>query len=205
MDRSTTYPPPILPSIHTFAAATSQTNAWDNSDAYQSLDPTNEKAHDPSIVYASTPYQHQSIQLTSSNSQSGQQHQQQQSHSGYAPPYSSPSISVGASANFNSSTAIGTQSNTSVINNGPDKSASINTPLTTSYPPMSSPRLAYTRTLVGPLSANACRLQDEHRKPGIFFLFQDLSVRTEGVLSNHMCINSADQDFFSYRFKVLSD
>jgi hypothetical protein len=30
------------------------------------------------------------------------------------------------------------------------------------------------------LSANACRLLDEHRKPGIFFLFQDLSVRTEG-------------------------
>jgi hypothetical protein len=35
--------------------------------------------------------------------------------------------------------------------------------------------------LVGPLAANACRLLDEHRKPGIFFLFQDLSVRTEGV------------------------
>jgi hypothetical protein len=43
------------------------------------------------------------------------------------------------------------------------------------------PRHAYTRTLVGPLSANACRLMDEHRKPGIFFLFQDLSVRTEGL------------------------
>lgn len=39
----------------------------------------------------------------------------------------------------------------------------------------------YTRTLVGPLSANACRLLDEHRKEGIFFLFQDLSVRTEGL------------------------
>ena len=43
------------------------------------------------------------------------------------------------------------------------------------------PRHSYTRTLVGPLSANACRLMDEHRKPGIFFLFQDLSVRTEGL------------------------
>lgn len=42
-------------------------------------------------------------------------------------------------------------------------------------------RQTYTRTLVGPLSANACRLKDEHRKPGIFFLFQDLSVRTEGT------------------------
>ena len=41
----------------------------------------------------------------------------------------------------------------------------------------------YTRTLVGPLSANACRLLDEHRKEGIFFLFQDLSVRTEGLFT----------------------
>jgi len=45
-------------------------------------------------------------------------------------------------------------------------------------PPL--PRHTYTRTLVGPLSANACRLQDEHRKLGVFFLFQDLSIRTEG-------------------------
>ena len=43
------------------------------------------------------------------------------------------------------------------------------------------PGHAYTRTLVGPLSANACRLLDEHRKPGVFFLFQDLSIRTEGM------------------------
>ena len=42
------------------------------------------------------------------------------------------------------------------------------------------PRHVYTRTLVGPLSSNACRLLDEHQMPGIFFLFQDLSVRTEG-------------------------
>lgn len=47
-------------------------------------------------------------------------------------------------------------------------------------PALPLPRHTYTRTLVGPLSANACRLLDEHRKPGIFFLFQDLSVRTEG-------------------------
>ncbi|KAF8559175.1 hypothetical protein OG21DRAFT_1503634 [Imleria badia] len=43
------------------------------------------------------------------------------------------------------------------------------------------PRHVYTRTLVGPLSCNACRLLDEHQIPGIFFLFQDLSVRTEGT------------------------
>ncbi|EMD40482.1 hypothetical protein CERSUDRAFT_70843 [Gelatoporia subvermispora B] len=46
-------------------------------------------------------------------------------------------------------------------------------------PPL--PRHTYTRTLVGPLCSNACRLLDEHRKPGIFFLFQDLSIRTEGT------------------------
>ncbi|KAF8138355.1 velvet factor [Boletus edulis] len=53
-----------------------------------------------------------------------------------------------------------------------------------SSPPASSPPLTrhvYTRTLVGPLSCNACRLLDEHQIPGIFFLFQDLSVRTEGT------------------------
>ncbi|EIW82278.1 hypothetical protein CONPUDRAFT_72552 [Coniophora puteana RWD-64-598 SS2] len=54
------------------------------------------------------------------------------------------------------------------------------------YPPQSptpppanispSARHTYTRTLVGPLSANACRLVDDQHKPGIFFLFQDLSV-----------------------------
>ncbi|KIK67767.1 hypothetical protein GYMLUDRAFT_36542 [Collybiopsis luxurians FD-317 M1] len=47
-------------------------------------------------------------------------------------------------------------------------------------PSIALPRHTYTRTLVGPLSANATRLLDEHRKPGVFFLFQDLSVRTEG-------------------------
>lgn len=44
------------------------------------------------------------------------------------------------------------------------------------------PRHTYTRTLVGPLCANASKLSDEHRKPGIFFLFQDLSIRTEGTI-----------------------
>jgi hypothetical protein len=48
------------------------------------------------------------------------------------------------------------------------------------------PGHVYTRTLVGPLSANACRLLDEHRKPGVFFLFQDLSIRTEGT-NNAFC------------------
>lgn len=57
----------------------------------------------------------------------------------------------------------------------------------------------YTRTLVGPLSANACRLLDEHRKEGIFFLFQDLSVRTEGlstVPSFVSCIHLVEKTVF---------
>jgi len=69
--------------------------------------------------------------------------------------------------------------------NTPD-TPSTSAPLMTSYPPMKSSRSTYTRALVGPLSANATRLQDEHRKPGIFFLFQDLSVRTEGTFRLRM-------------------
>jgi len=55
-----------------------------------------------------------------------------------------------------------------------------------SPPPVTIPRHTYTRTLVGPLCANACRLKDEHRQLGIFFLFQDLSVRTEGAFRLRM-------------------
>lgn len=55
------------------------------------------------------------------------------------------------------------------------------------------PRHTYTRTLVGPLSANAQRLQDEHRKPAIFFLFQDLSIRTEGTFRLRMRLMSVGE------------
>lgn len=187
VDRSTTYPPPILPSIHTFAAVSSQPTAWENSDGYHhGIDPNDSKTHEPNAVYASTPYghpqqhpQHQSIQLSSSTSQ-------QPPHPGYAPPYApaptTTTVPNGANFSTNSNTtAVNTQSNGNNDSRNGSANATANAPVTTSYPPMPSPRLAYTRTLVGPLSANACRLQDEHRKPGIFFLFQDLSVRTEGM------------------------
>lgn len=59
----------------------------------------------------------------------------------------------------------------------PSNTSSASSPHASS-PPL--PRHVYTRTVVGPLSCNACRLLDEHQIPGIFFLFQDLSVRTEG-------------------------
>jgi hypothetical protein len=61
-----------------------------------------------------------------------------------------------------------------------DEQASSSSSLTTAAN-IPLPGHVYTRTLVGPLSANACRLLDEHRKPGVFFLFQDLSIRTEGM------------------------
>lgn len=41
-------------------------------------------------------------------------------------------------------------------------------------------QVGFTRTLVGPLSANAQSLVDDQQRPGIFFIFQDLSIRTEG-------------------------
>ncbi len=44
----------------------------------------------------------------------------------------------------------------------------------------------YARTLIGPLAAGAQTLNDNNNEPGIFFLFQDLSVRTEGVFRLRM-------------------
>jgi len=38
----------------------------------------------------------------------------------------------------------------------------------------------YTRNLIGSLSASAFQLKDLQGKPGIWFILQDLSVRTEG-------------------------
>lgn len=168
VDRSTTYPPPILPSIHTFAAATSGPHSWNGADNYHAVgDAKAQLGHDANSVFASSPYaQHQAIQISTSHSQ----------HSGYAPPYTAsvtPTPST-SGANFGHTPGSHSFSNNS------------NMPWTAGYPPMTSPRLAYTRTLVGPLSSNACRLQDEHRKPGIFFLFQDLSVRTEGTFRLRM-------------------
>ena len=40
--------------------------------------------------------------------------------------------------------------------------------------------------LLGPTVANAFKLHDEKDRLGIFFVFQDLSVRTEGTLASYM-------------------
>ena len=37
-----------------------------------------------------------------------------------------------------------------------------------------------TRSLMGAVISNTYQLNDEHDRPGIFFIFQDLSVRVEG-------------------------
>lgn len=39
----------------------------------------------------------------------------------------------------------------------------------------------FTRNLIGSLSASAFRLTDPDNKIGVWFILQDLSVRTEGI------------------------
>ncbi|KIW01374.1 uncharacterized protein PV09_07142 [Verruconis gallopava] len=44
----------------------------------------------------------------------------------------------------------------------------------------------YTRNLIGSLAVNAAKLNDDKNKVGLWFVLQDLSVRTEGVFRLHM-------------------
>ena len=44
----------------------------------------------------------------------------------------------------------------------------------------SQPQGMFTRNLIGSLAASAFRLVDTEDKDGIWFVLQDLSVRTEG-------------------------
>lgn len=46
---------------------------------------------------------------------------------------------------------------------------------------MTPPQGMFTRNLIGSLSASAFRLNDPDEKNGIWFILQDLSVRTEGT------------------------
>jgi hypothetical protein len=49
-------------------------------------------------------------------------------------------------------------------------------------PPVSGgPGGMFTRNLIGSLSASAFRLTDPDNKIGVWFILQDLSVRTEGT------------------------
>jgi hypothetical protein len=47
-------------------------------------------------------------------------------------------------------------------------------------PPAQHANAMYTRNLIGSLTVNAARLNDNEGKPGYWFVLQDLSVRTEG-------------------------
>ncbi|KAJ6515562.1 velvet factor [Mycena sanguinolenta] len=172
-DRNTTYPPPILPSIHSFGRASSVSSPvaepWATPDSEPTYRPWNAEGGpgsaggwgEPSTRYAqdgpgystspapSTPQQQYDPALYS-NAPSPYSHPPQPAPQSYF----TPSNSTGSNNNYAQSTPSATAAN---------------------------PRNTYTRTLVGPLSSNGYRLLDEHRKPGIFFLFQDLSVRTEGT------------------------
>ncbi|KAI8056535.1 velvet factor-domain-containing protein [Gilbertella persicaria] len=54
---------------------------------------------------------------------------------------------------------------------------------------------APTRSLMGAVVSNAYQLTDHHNQPGIFFIFQDLSVRVEGRFSlKFMFINLSAGD-----------
>ncbi|RDB20057.1 Velvet complex subunit B [Hypsizygus marmoreus] len=180
VDRNTTFPPPILPSIHSFGRNPSNSGpeswqpetdtevlpyrAWGTDTAYQPIDNTFSNAQvDPALRGANSDGRDNSAWA-----QTERYHQD-----GHPPPIDTSLYSPAAytqqppppppyySSNF-----------APTVQAAPPPSSASSIPL---------PRHTYTRTLVGPLSANACRLLDEHRKPGIFFLFQDLSVRTEGT------------------------
>ena len=54
-------------------------------------------------------------------------------------------------------------------------------PAVTPVQPISATQGMYTRNLIGSLSASAFRLTDPDNKIGVWFILQDLSVRTEGT------------------------
>ncbi|KDR83999.1 hypothetical protein GALMADRAFT_236561 [Galerina marginata CBS 339.88] len=180
IDRSTSFPPPILPSIHSFGRTTSTASAdawqsetepeilpyraWNTDTAYAPVD----HHVDPALRTPSSNNDNRdpSGWSQSSNYNSATNPEAEQNVYGHAPYHQGQHA---AYAQYPQPAAPGSPAPTHAPAAGP--------PL---------PRHTYTRTLVGPLSANACRLLDEHRKPGIFFLFQDLSVRTEGTFRLRM-------------------
>jgi len=157
---------PSAPTVPTTDAPQHDHPSVDSSNTFPSpiANPPHESNSHGGSIYASQPYGHihQSIQLPT-----------------HLPP---PPVPYGALHNSMGPPTTPNSSNEKNSYSTPSTPA----PLITSYPPKQSSRSTYTRTLVGPLSANATRLKDEHRKLGIFFLFQDLSVRTEGTFRLRM-------------------
>ncbi|KAK7062024.1 velvet complex subunit B [Favolaschia claudopus] len=180
VDRNTTYPPPILPSIHSFGR-TSSSNPSSSPVATES--PWNAPA-DSEPTYR--PWGSADTAGSSSNPGWGEPgryspQDPSYSHNPGSPPPSSAQQPQYDPALFNSSSSY---SHSPQVSYFPPPTTTPSTNFGQGAPSSVPPpiaRAAYTRTLVGPLSSNGYRLLDEHRKPGIFFLFQDLSVRTEGT------------------------
>jgi len=186
VDRNTTYPPPILPSIHSFGRSSSGGpnpvgEPWTTTDPEPTYRPWSTDhtfdhyGHDPALKSGPDSREGNSA---SWGSQGGSAYSpapstpQQYDPALYSPStYSHPSLPQSQPPFFSS-----TSSNSYHAPSTPSGPAPA-----ASHPVAHGSRSAYTRTLVGPLSSNGYRLQDEHRKWGIFFLFQDLSVRTEGT------------------------
>ncbi|KAF7352505.1 Velvet complex subunit B [Mycena venus] len=199
VDRNTTYPPPILPSIHSFGRSSSVSSPvaepWsaDPEPTYRPWNADNNNSssfghadhyNPPALKSGSEPrdghtpwgepnrYSQDSTSYASSPTPTPQQYDP--ALYAASSPYSHPPQSQQQQVQYFSPSSA---SNNNSGSGYPQQSA----PSGSAILPAPSPRNAYTRTLVGPLSSNGYRLLDEHRKPGIFFLFQDLSVRTEGT------------------------
>lgn len=191
MERNNNFPPPLLPSIHTFTqsepeSGTSAYRAWDANAPYQPSDsyansqvdpalraPTNQDGREWSSQtdrYTQDAYPPTTPQLDNAiyTPASYAQHPPLPHHPHYSSHYP-PHVH-----------ATSQQSANSII----------------------SPRHSYTRTLVGPLSSNASRLLDEHRKPGIFFLFQDLSIRTEGESTSDIQFEIQHRGLGTFRLRL---
>jgi len=127
---------------------------------------------------------------------------------GQAPGLGVPGPSTRASAASSTSHFCGTSA-------GAIPSSSSRTPLDNPVRPTGE--MAYTRNLIGALAQSGCKLKGMDGQPGVFFIFHDLSVRTEGMfclrftlvlLGNHL--HNADQSTdilastFSEPFQVYS-
>lgn len=172
-------------------ASTNGYRTWTSSPSYGQLDAqghptvpssTVSSAFDTSLS-GSLPAQFQSIELQEGQSSwtqpvSSPTHPRVFPHSSPARPFQETPVNRGDAGHLNhTSSDQSMYASASIAQQGiHDEQASP----TSSSSSVTLPGHAYTRTLVGPLSANACRLLDEHRKAGVFFLFQDLSIRTEG-------------------------
>lgn len=203
-DRSTSFPHPTLPSIHTFGRSPSSSTS----------DHWNSEPEPPSLPYRAwntdAPY-HPPLS-SYSNSQVDPTVRNPSNSEGLENPGWSSSEATSPHSQADHAAYESTTYHHSAYHPAPTHSQTQMAPGTYSSQHVSTvpppPRHTYTRTLVGPLSANACRLLDEHRKPGIFFLFQDLSVRTEGLLptghSSRVFIYNAITGTFRLRMRLMN-